>query len=537
MSGDSVDAPVRRALDRLSGDRIVSRIWDKDPTVWRGAGEDQSEIVDRLGWLDAPSEMLDEADAVAAFADQVRDDGIRHVVVLGMGGSSLCPEVLRASFGSAPGFPELVVLDSTVPATVERVARAIDPARTLFIVSSKSGTTTEPLSFLHYFHEVVAGTVAADVGSSFAAITDPGTPLESLAGEMGFRDVFRAAPDVGGRYSALTHFGIVPAALIGLDIPKLLKRGESMAEECAPDMAIDDNPGALLGAVLGGWYGEGRDKLTFITSPTLERFGLWAEQLIAESTGKDGRGILPIAMEPMTGAESYGDDRLFAYLRLDGDDNGATDAHAANLEWAGHPVLRENLADLYDLGASFYRWEFATTVAGALLDIHPFNQPNVQGSKDSTVRLLSEYQSTGRFPNLKSDHTLGSLVDEANAGDYVAIMVYLDESPETDAAVAELRRALLQRHRLPSTLGYGPRFLHSTGQLHKGGKRNGLFLQIVGGDYESVPIPGESYGFDVLVAAQSAGDFQVLNQRGLPIARVELSGDYPARLLSLSEGI
>ncbi|MCY4107695.1 MAG: glucose-6-phosphate isomerase, partial [Chloroflexi bacterium] len=246
---------------------------------------------------------------------------------------------------------------------------------------------------------------------------------------------------------------------------------------------------------------------------------------------------LPKAMGPMAGPESDGDDRLFAYLRLDGDDNGATDAHAANLEWAGHPVLRENLADLYDLGASFYRWEFATTVAGALLDIHPFNQPNVQGSKDSTVRLLSEYQSTGRFPGLKSDHTLGSLLDEANAGDYVAIMVYLDESPETDAAVAELRRVLLERHRLPSTLGYGPRFLHSTGQLHKGGKQNGLFLQIVGGDYESVPIPGESYGFDVLVAAQSAGDFQVLNQRGLPIARVELSGDYPARLLSLSEGI
>ena len=234
MLGDSVDAPVRRALDRLSGDRIVSRIWDKDPTVWRDDGEDQSEIVDRLGWLDAPSEMLGEANAIAAFADQVRDDGFRHVVVLGMGGSSLCPEVLRASLGSAPGFPELVVLDSTVPATVERVARAIDPPRTLFIVSSKSGTTTEPLSFLHYFHEVVAGTVGANVGASFAAITDPGTPLESLADEMGFRHVFRAAPDVGGRYSALTHFGMAPAALIGLDIRKLLKRGESMAEECAP---------------------------------------------------------------------------------------------------------------------------------------------------------------------------------------------------------------------------------------------------------------------------------------------------------------
>ena len=481
--------------------------------------------------------MLDEADAIIAFAGEVRDGGIRHVVVLGMGGSSLCPEVLRSSFGSGPGFPELMVLDSTVPAAVERVARGIDPARTLFIVSSKSGTTTEPLSFLKYFHEVVAGAVGRGAGASFAAITDPGTPLESLAGEMGFRRIFSAAADVGGRYSALTHFGVVPAALIGLDIRKLLKSGESMARSCAPDAAIEENPGALLGAELGGWYGEGRDKLTFVASPALERFGLWAEQLIAESTGKDGRGILPVAMEPMAGAGAYGDDRLFVYLRLAGDDNAATDRHAADLESAGHPVVRENLADIYDLGASFYRWEFATAVAGSLLDIHPFNQPNVQGSKDSTVRIRTEYESTGRLPDPESDQTLNDLFDGANAGDYVAIMVYLDESPEMDAAVTELRRALLERHRLPSTLGYGPRFLHSTGQLHKGGKPNGLFLQIVGGDYENLPIPGELYGFDVLVAAQAAADFQVLKGRGLRVARVELSGDYPAQLLSLSAGV
>ena len=537
MSRDDIARPVRRALDRLSDDRIVSRIWDKDPTVWRDDNEDQSELVDRLGWLDSPSEMLHEAEAITAFAGEMRDGGIRHVVVLGMGGSSLCPEVLRSSFGSAPGFPELVVLDSTVPATVKRVARGIDPARTLFIVSSKSGTTTEPLSFLKYFHQIVAEAVGRSAGANFAAITDPGTPLESLAGEMGFRRVFSAAEDVGGRYSALTHFGVVPAGLIGVDIGGLLKRGESMARSCAPDKAIEENPGASLGAELGGWYGEGRDKLTFITSPALERFGLWAEQLIAESTGKDGRGILPIAMEPMAGTGAYGDDRLFAYLRLDGDDNAATDRRAADLESAGHPVLRENLADLYDLGASFYRWEFATAIAGSLLDIHPFNQPNVQGSKDSTVRILSEYESMGRLPDLESGQTLKGLIDGANAGDYIAIMVYLDESPEMDAAAAGLRRALLERHCLPSTFGYGPRFLHSTGQLHKGGKPNGLFLQIVGADYESVPIPGEPYGFDVLVAAQAAGDFQVLEARGLRVVRVELSGDYPAQLLSLSAGV
>ncbi len=536
MTGDGIAPPVKRALDRLSGDRIVSRIWDKDPTVWRDESQDQSELVDRLGWLDSPSQMLDEADAIASFAEEARDGGIRRVVILGMGGSSLCPEVLRSSFGSQPGFPELVVLDSTAPAAVERVARAIDPARTLFIVSSKSGTTTEPLSFLKYFNEVVAGAVGHGAGANFAAITDPGTPLESLAGEMGFRRIFSAAADVGGRYSALTHFGIVPAALIGVDIRKLLKSGESMARSCAPDTAIEENPGALVGAELGGWYGEGRDKLTFITSPALERFGLWAEQLIAESTGKDGRGILPIATEPMTGAGSYGDDRLFVYLRLAGDDNAAADRHAADLESAGHPVLRENLTDLYELGASFYRWEFATAVAGSLLNIHPFNQPNVQGSKDSTVNMLSEYESAGRLPSLESDQTLEGLVEGANAGDYVAIMVYLDESPEMDAACAELRRALLERHGLASTLGYGPRFLHSTGQLHKGGKPNGLFLQIVGADHKHLPIPGELYGFDILVAAQAAGDFQVLKARGLRVARVELSGDYPAQLLRLSAG-
>ena len=537
MPGDAIALPVRQALDRLSGDRIVSRIWAKDPTVWHDDSEDQSELVDRLGWLDSPSQMLDEADAITSFAAEVRDGGIRHVVVLGMGGSSLCPEVLRSSFASGPGFPELIVLDSTVPAAVGRVARGVDPARTMFIVSSKSGTTTEPLNFLKYFHEIVAGAVGRSAGGSFAAITDPGTPLESLAGEMGFRRIFSAAADVGGRYSALTHFGIVPAALIGVDIGKLLKSGESMGQRCALDTAIEENPGALLGAELGGWYGEGRDKLTFVTSPTLERFGLWAEQLIAESTGKDGRGILPIATEPMAGAGAYGDDRLFVYLRLAGDDNAATDRHAASLELAGHPVLRENLADLYDLGAAFFRWEFATAVAGSLLDIHPFNQPNVQGSKDSTVRILSEYESTGRLPDLESSQTLEGLVDGANAGDYVAIMVYLDESPEMDVAVTELRRALLERHRLPSTMGYGPRFLHSTGQLHKGGKPNGLFLQIVGAGYENLPIPGEPYGFDVLVAAQAAADFQVLVERGLRVAWMELSGDYPAQLLSLSVGV
>ena len=505
--------------------------------MWREDPRDQGEIVDRLGWLDSPSQMLDEAEDLTSFAEETRDRGIRHVVVLGMGGSSLCPEVLRSSFGGAPGFPELLVLDSTVPETVERIAATINPERTLFIVSSKSGTTTEPLSFFRYFHGIVAAAVGDGAGDHFVAVTDPGSPLETLAGEMGFRRVFRAAADIGGRYSAMTHFGIVPAALIGMDIKKLLRSGQSMARKCSPEAAIDENPGALLGADLGGCYGEGRDKLTFVASPTLERFGLWAEQLIAESTGKNGRGILPIAMEPMAASGSYGDDRLFAYLRLADDDNAATDAHVASLESAGHPVIKEDFADVYELGASFYRWEFATAVAGVLLDIHPFDQPNVQESKDSTVRVLTEYESTGQLPDLEAGITLNGLLTGANPGDYVAIMVYVDESSEVDAAVANLRRALLERRRLPSTFGYGPRFLHSTGQLHKGGKPNGLFLQIVGAEYKQLANPGEAYGFDVLVAAQAAGDLQVLQARGRRVARVELSGDHPAQLLNLSEEV
>ena len=530
-------APVRDALERLQADRIVERIWEKDPAVWREDPSEQGEILDRLGWLDSPSNTLEAADEITAFAGALKSEGTRFVVVLGMGGSSLCPEVLRSSFGRVEGYPELLVLDSTVPETVRRVADTIDPAKTAFIVSSKSGTTTEPLSFFRFFHGLVEAKMGDAAGRNFVAVTDPGTPLAALGKERGFRQVFQADPNVGGRYSALTHFGIVPAAAMGLDIERLLRRAVDMARWCGPGVPVVENPGAVLGAELGGWYQEGRDKLTFVTSPRLERFGLWAEQLIAESTGKNGRGILPIAAEPPAATELYGNDRIFAYLRLEGDDNAAADEHVDRLEKAGQPVVRESLADVYDLGASFYRWEFATAVVGALMDIHPFNQPNVQESKDSTVRVLSEYESSGRLPDLGRGASLSGLLGSARPGDYVAMMAYVNESPEVDAAVAKLRVSLLERHRLPSTFGYGPRFLHSTGQLHKGGKPNGLFIQLVASDYGHLPIPGEPYGFDVLAAAQSAGDFQVFQSRGLRVARIELDVEIPGRLLEMAREV
>ena len=537
MAAEALAAPpVRKALDRLLAERTVSRIWKKDPSVWRKQPERQAEIADRLGWLTAPEIAAGQVADLRAFADEVRSAGFKHAAVLGMGGSSLCPEVLRATFSNAPGFPEPIVLDSTVPSAVERVAATVDPARSLFVVSSKSGTTTEPSVFFKYFYSLVLERLGDRAGGSFVAVTDPGTPLEKLARERGFRRVFPAQPDVGGRYSAFTHFGMVPAALLGLDLNELVSRGVEMQRRCSPG-GDAENPGAQLGAALGGWYGEGRDKLTFIASPAIRSFGLWAEQLIAESTGKEGRGILPIAGEQIGSLESYGDDRLFAYLRLDGDDNRVLDDRAAALEAGGHPVIRLGLRDRYDIGAEFYRWEFATAVAGALLGIHPFDQPNVQESKDNTVRVLKGFSATGGLPEVESGGTLGELIVTARPGDYVALMAYVEQTPETDAAFENLRRWLLDRRRLPSTLGYGPRFLHSTGQLHKGGKANGLFVQFVQPEAQGGPIPGEEYSFQVLVLAQAAGDLQALRGHGRKAIRVKLGADPAAEVRKLGGSI
>ncbi len=531
-----LDAATQAVLDELARDDVVARIWRHDGTVWHGDGPDPGEITNRLGWLTAPGDMRAAVEELESLADNLRAEGARHAVLLGMGGSSLCSEVLRESFEGSPGSPELIVLDSTAPDWVAAVERAIDPVETVFIVSSKSGTTTEVMSFYSYFRGVMERAVGGAAGRHFIAVTDPGSHLGQVAREQGFRAIFRADPNVGGRYSAFTHFGLVPAAIMGLDLGTLLGRAERAAAASGAGVAAEANRGARLGAQLSGNYREGRDKLTFITSPGVASFGLWAEQLLAESTGKDGRGILPIAGEPFAKPEQYGEDRVFVYLRLEGDDNAASDAHADALKEAGRVVLRRPLEDIYDLGAEFYRWEFATAVIGATIGIHPFNQPNVQESKDATNRVLAGYARTGELP-ATSDGSLTDLLAATEADGYVAIMPYIYETEAVAQALDGLRRAILEKHGFATTLGYGPRFLHSTGQLHKGGKPNGAFLQLVQPPGADMPIPTAGYGFATLVAAQARGDMEALMGRGRPAARIDLGADPAEAIGQLTEEV
>ena len=451
-----------------------------------------------------------------------------------MGGSSLGPEVLRQTFGPSRGYPALTVLDSTVPAWVQAVTSAINPANTLFLVSSKSGGTVETLSLYRYFRELVEKTLGQAAGQNFVAITDAGSSLEQLAGEAGFRRAFLNPADIGGRYSVLSYFGLVPAVLNGLDIKTLLDRAESMRQSTTTDVPLRDNPGTWLGAVMSTLALGGRDKLTLIASPAIASFGLWAEQLIAESTGKDGKGIIPVAAEPLMPPQEYGDDRLFVYLRLKDDDNSEIDTAVAQIQAAGQPLVTLEMEDRYDLGAEFYRWEFAVAVAGAILGIHPFNQPDVQKAKDATADVLKEYQENGHLPPVTSGQSLEKLLAEITPGKYLAVMAYLNPTPEIDQALTALRNQVTARYHIATTLGYGPRFLHSTGQLHKGGPDSGLFLQITAKHRQSLPIPGAPYTFEVLADAQALGDLQALKSLGRPVTSVRLdeaSGEAIANLL------
>ena len=540
---------VQAALAELRQRDVIGRMWRRDHTVW---SPNPTEITDRLGWLTVTDLMCDQAAALEAFAQEVRNAGYRHVVLLGMGGSSLGPEVLRqtlaadarqalsASSGQALGggtaYPGLMVLDSTVPAWVQWVTDAIYPAKTLFPVSSKSGSTVEPNTFYAHFRRLVEGAVGKErAGQSFVAITNSGTSLDRLAQDQGFRMIFRNPPDIGGRYSVLSYFGLVPAALSGVDIRTLLDRADYMREGCASGVAAQDNPGAWLGAIMGTLAQQGRNKLTLVTSPAIGGFGLWVEQLLAESTGKEGKGIIPIAGEPLAAPNSYGDDRLFVYLHLDGDDNSDTDPAVERLEASGQPVVRLELRDKYDLGAEFYRWEFATAVSGYLLGIHPFDQPNVQSAKDMTDQVLEGYQRDGCLPPLAPESSMTDLLAKAQSGDYLATMAYIRQTPEVDQALFALRRKVMERHGIATTLGYGPRFLHSTGQLHKGGPAQGLFLQLTAEHEKDVPIPGHPYTFGVLADAQALGDFQALPASGRPVARVRLGSNNASEILRLAE--
>jgi transaldolase / glucose-6-phosphate isomerase len=534
---------VNRRLIDWQEARFAERLWNSDPTLW--SPTPQAEITDRLGWLELPESMQTPAAELRAFAEKVKGDGIRDVVLLGMGGSSLAPEVFQQTFGNASGFPKLRVLDSTHPAAVRSVDAQLHPAHTLFVVSSKSGTTTETNSLFYYFWDKMRG-VTSEPGAHFIAITDPGTVLERLAAERKFRAVFRAPEDVGGRYSALTVFGLVPAALIGVDLSEILARARRMREVCGPATPAAGNAGLILGAALAELTLAKRDKVTFLCSPSLAAFPLWAEQLIAESTGKDRKGIVPVAGECMSPPEKYGDDRFFIYVRLAADENHLLDRHVAALEANGHPVGRIELNDINDLGQEFFRWEVAVAAAGAALGIHPFNQPDVQLAKDLAKKAM-EQDSRGKKSAAARKDEVAVSDREALEGavsrwlsskkprDYVALQAYLNPSAEHAAALQEICAAVRDRLGAAVTIGFGPRFLHSTGQLHKGGPNSALVLQIVDEPAENLPVPETNYTFDALIQAQALGDFAALKQRRRRVLRINVGTDTETGLKQLTE--
>ena len=508
---------VREAVERLEADRVVSRIWAGDHTLW---SDSPTEISDRLGWLDITDAMRSEVGALTQFAHRVRDEGIRHIVLLGMGGSSLGAEVMRQCFGRREGWPELIVLDSTLPAQIRLVSDTVEMARTLFVVSSKSGTTVEPSLLYRFFRELVQE--AGGDGGRFVAITDPGSPLEDLARREGFRKIFLNPPDVCGRYSVLSYFGLIPAALAGYDIAAILDSADETRDRCAAGVATHLNPGAWLGAAIASLAKSGRDKLTLFTSPTLDSFGLWAEQLIAESLGKDGLGIVPVASEPLGEVGLYGDDRQFAYLKLAGEDSEA-DALAVELEQAGYPVIRYELDDLRALGGEFYRWQFAVAVAAAFIGVHPFNQPDVDRAKILTRQALESSEPGAGVASPCSEDSLPEILSSMKAGDYLAILAYVPQTPENDDTLSRLRSKILREYRVATTLGYGPRYLHSTGQLHKGGPDSVAALVVVSPHEEDIEIPGEDFTFGDLADSQAGADLQALREAGRRTACVSLS--------------
>jgi transaldolase/glucose-6-phosphate isomerase len=513
---------VKQALD----DNVAQRVWRRDSSLWGGPGV--PEIENRLGWLTVADQMLEQAPQLHAFAERVREDGFTDAILLGMGGSSLGPEVIRRSFGEIPGGLRLQVLDSTHPETILAIQESVDLEKTLFIVSSKSGGTVETLSQYRHFKELASP-------KQFVVVTDPGSPLEQLAKDDGLRHCFLNPPEIGGRYSVLSYFGLVPAVLMGVNIEALLHGSQVAEQNCAHHDSSESNSGLWLGATVGELARNGRDKLTFLISGAIESFGLWVEQLIAESTGKHGRGILPVAGEPVGEPDVYGDDRVFAYLRDEDNPDEELEEAIAKLADAGHPTLTLRTNGPSDLGRIFFLSEFAVAVAGWALEINPFDQPNVQEAKDNTKRVLE----SGSVPALAgaSDEELRALLADATPPHYVAIMGYVPFSEETDAAVDELRETIRAATGAATTFGYGPRFLHSTGQLHKGGAPTGRFLQLVSDPRRDVEIPGAGYSFGTLIAAQAAGDLQTLRDHGLPAQRVKLDGDPAEAVRALSERI
>ena len=533
------ETAIRRSAERLAREEFVDRVWRKDPFAWKSDEKHRAVIENALGWLDAPGEMQRRERELVDWAHHAQQ-GRRHVVLCGMGGSSLAPEVFARVLGRR-GEPELIVLDSTSPEEVRDVLGRIDIDATLFLISSKSGGTLETLTHFRFFHDRVRRRVGSDerAGAQFVAITDTGSPLEKLAKENRFAEVFENLPGIGGRYSALSYFGLVPAALCGADVSLLLERAAEAAESCRAPGA--GNPGLRLGAALGVLARKGRNKATLVCSPAVAPFGAWLEQLIAESTGKEGVGIVPVDGEPLGWPEDYGRDRVFLYERVGGaSGNAALDQKLDRLSEEGHPVLARAWRDRADLGARMFVWEFAVAVAGAVLEIDPFDQPNVQESKDNTASVLAQFTRAKSLPHPRGRRA-GDLVfrgekpeallSRARPGrDYLALQAYVDRNPENEATLAAVRRDLRNRTRCATTAGFGPRFLHSTGQLHKGGPKEGIFLQLVDPGPDDVPIPGSPYGFAVFLEAQALGDEKALRGRNLPFCGATGSGPSRAAL-------
>ena len=550
---------VETAFTELRREAVMDRIWIHDYRLWKN---DPQEISNRLGWLHIADRMQEPEvlDEIRRLADTVRQEGYRNVLLLGMGGSSLAPEVFRKTFGVAEGYPDLHVLDSTDPDAVAAYDAALDPATTLYIVATKSGGTSETLSFFAHFYNQLAETSGVHApGRHFIAITDPGSSLETLAKRYEFRKTFLNDPNIGGRYSALSHFGLVPAGLIGVDLEAVLDRATTAAVNCdrfnCP--VVGDNMGGRLGAVMGHMAGRGRDKLTFVTSPAISAFGDWVEQLIAESTGKEQTGIVPIVHESLGDPATYGDDRVFVQLRLAGDgadsdsqDSDSQHNQVAALIEAGHPVVRMTLRDRLDVGAHFFLWEMATAVAGVHLGINPFDQPNVESAKQQARGMIDFYRKEGSLPAVDEivagtdaatalPDFLGGLTD----GGYIALHAYVPPTEDSYDALNTLRETLRKRHRTATTLGYGPRFLHSTGQLHKGDGGNGLFIQFINTSEQDVPIPDEAghaestMSFGTLKRAQMLGDRQALIDAGRRVLTVELNGDVAGELRALSAAL
>jgi transaldolase/glucose-6-phosphate isomerase len=554
---------VKQSLAEWQAEGKIRRLWQRDSSLW--TGKDEAEW---LGWLGITNDQLAHVQRFTQIADAARRAGFSSVLLMGMGGSSLCPEVMKATFGQFPGFPELHVLDSTDPAQVKAVESRVDLARTLFIVSSKSGSTLEPNIFKQYFFDRVANVVGQkDAGSRFLAITDPGSKMQQIAEADGFRRVFFGWPNIGGRYSALSDFGLVPAAVMGVDVAKFLDRTEEMVCACMPSVPVHENPGAVLGTILGvAAHRFGRDKLTIVSSPGIATLGAWLEQLVAESTGKQGKGVIPIDREMLLPPDSYGPDRLFVYLKLRSAPDPSQDASVQALERAGHPVLRILLDDPYDLGEEFFRWEIATAVAGSILGIHPFDQPDVEASKTATRKLTAAYERDGSLPEetpIFVGDGISLFTDAANAsalahtvrprptlknylrahlnrlrpGDYFALLAYIEMNAAHERQLQSMRHQVLRTKRVATCVEFGPRFLHSTGQAYKGGPDSGVFLQITCDDAVDVPVPGQKYSFGVVKAAQARGDFDVLLARDRRALRAHVGKDLASGLRTLQEAI